>query len=271
MISPWRRATFLRPVAAAIFVIVPPVCLCQSAVATSYPLYTALSIVHGATQTAEALAPNTIATIYGTNLAGSTQSVSTADLVGGNLPESLGGVSIIVSGYYATLFFVSPTQVNFLVPYNLIASKVPVVLALDGRAGPTVSIQLNATAPGMFLYNGFVIATHLSGALISSAAPAQAGEIIVLYVAGLGRVTPDTTPGRIVTRAASIVAASQMQVLLAGKACPAANILYAGLAPGFAGLYQINLVVPPLTPSNPEIRISVGDSISPPAVQLALQ
>jgi uncharacterized protein (TIGR03437 family) len=248
-----------------------PQALAQQALAPPYPLYTAQSIVHGATQTAEALAPNTIATIYGTNLANSTVAVSSSQLVGSVLPETLGGVSVIVGGYYSSIFFASPTQVNFLVPYNLTAGNLPLVLTSQGLAGPSVTIQLNATAPGMFLYNGLAIATHLNGTLISAAAPAAAGEIIVIYVAGLGRVTPDTTPGRIAAAAASIVAASQMQVLLAGKACPAANILYAGLAPGFAGLYQVNLIIPPLTPSNPEIRIAVGTSISPPAVQLALQ
>jgi uncharacterized protein (TIGR03437 family) len=275
MISGHHRAAFMRLVAAVSFAIVAPGGLCCSATTPPYPFYTAQGIVHAATQTAEALAPNTIATLYGSNLSYKTDAVNSTDVVGGMLPESLDGVSIIVAGYYATLFYVSPGQVNFLVPYNLTAGPVTVVLICQGLAGPVVSIQLNATAPGMFLYNGFIIATHLSGTLISPAFPASAGEIIILYAAGLGRVTPDTTPGKIVTSAASIAAAAQMQILLAGKACPAANVLYAGLAPGFAGLYQINLIVPPLTAPNPEIRISFVTSlatfISPPALQLPLQ
>jgi uncharacterized protein (TIGR03437 family) len=257
--------------AAALFAVSAPIGLCQSVTASLYPAYTAQSIVQAATQLPEALAPNTIATIYGTNLAYATQAVNSSNLVGGIMPESLDGVSVIVAGYYASVFFVSPTQVNFLVPYNLTAGLATLVVTCQGLAGPIVSIQLNATAPGMFLYNGFIMATHLDGVLISAAAPASAGEIIVIYVAGLGRVTPDTTPGKIVTAAASIAAVSQMQVLLAGIACPPSNVLYAGLAPGFAGLYQVNLIVPPLTQPNPEIRISVGASISPPAVQLALR
>jgi uncharacterized protein (TIGR03437 family) len=48
-------------------------------------------------------------------------------------------------------------------------------------------------------------------------------------------------------------------------------VLYVGLAPGFAGLYQINLVVPPLTPSNPQIQLSEGNQVSPASTLLAVQ
>jgi uncharacterized protein (TIGR03437 family) len=242
---------------------------CQNASTPGFPYYTAQGIVHAATQTAQALAPNTIATIYGTNLAFSTQS---AGAVAGALPTEIDGVSVNVSGGYANLFFISPTQINFLIPYQFSATAtVSVIVVRQSAAGPTVQIQLNPTAPGLFVYNGFAMATHLNGTLISPALPATSGEIIVLYVVGLGHTTPDTTSGRIVSVAAPITALSQLQVELNGKICPPANVLYAGLAPGFAGLYQINLIVPPLTPSNPEIRVAVGNQISPASVLLALQ
>lgn len=234
------------------------------------PSYSAQSIVHAATQTVEALAPNTIATVYGTNLALNTVIAGTGTINNATLPTSLGGVTVLVSGITANLFFVSPTQINFLIPYDLTAGIVNVNVAVDALSGPVVPVQLNSTAPGLFLYNGFIIATHLNGTLISPAAPASGGEIIVIYVAGLGRTTPDTNSGKLVTSAASIVAAAQTQILLAGVACPQSSLLYVGLAPGFAGLYQINMIVPPLTPSNPELRVQVGPQISPPGTILAL-
>jgi uncharacterized protein (TIGR03437 family) len=250
----------------------PGVCQSKSStppvLPTTFPTYTAQSIVHAATQTAQALAPNAIATIYGQNLAFDTASANPAN---GVLPTEMDGVSVNVNGTLANLFFISPTQINFLIPYNLTPGVVLIVVERQSAAGPTVQVQLNATAPGMFIYNGFAIATHVNGTLISPASPATSGEIIVIYVVGLGRTNPDTYSGRLAPFAASIVAAPQLQVLLAGKVCPAANILYAGLAPTFAGLYQINLIVPPLTPANPEIRISVGAPISPASVLLALQ
>jgi uncharacterized protein (TIGR03437 family) len=237
----------------------------------TYPTYTSQSIVNAATQTAEALAPNTIATIYGSNLAFDTATVTTSNLISGDLPTTLDGVTVIVDGWLANVFFVSPTQINFLVPYPLIAGNVTVSVSRQGASGPAVPIQLNSTSPGLFVYNGFAIATHVNGTLISATSPASIGEIVVVYVVGLGRTTPDTTAGKIATSAATIAAISQLQVLLAGQPCPAGTVLYAGLAPGFAGLYQINMIVPPKTPPNPAIQIAVGAQISPAGVMLAVQ
>jgi uncharacterized protein (TIGR03437 family) len=237
------------------------------------PSYSAASIVNAATQTAGALAPNTIATLYGTNLAFDTAAVTAANLNAGTLPTSLDGVSVLVYNMAAPLLFVSPGQINFIVPYGLLAGMVTVVVTRQNVAGPVVTIQLDATSPGLFLWNGnMAIATHLDGSLASSTAPARAGEIIVLYAAGLGSVSPATTSGRLAPSAASMVAKSQMQVLLNSTPCSAASVLYAGLAPGFAGLYQINLTLPTPVPVNPQIQIAVaGAQTSPAAIQLATQ
>ncbi|MGD1069087.1 MAG: hypothetical protein ABSB15_03020 [Bryobacteraceae bacterium] len=246
----------------------PAALLCQAA--STAPSYSAASIVNAATQTAGPLAPNALATLYGTNLAFDTVAAST--LIGGTLPSSLDGVSLSVGNIAAPLLFVSPGQINFIVPYDLLPDTVTVYVARQNLAGPVVTIQLNATAPGLFSWNGNqAIAIHLNGTLISADSPAHAGEIVVVYAAGLGRTSPDTSSGRIAGSAASIVAAAQMQVLLNGAPLPAASVLYAGLAPGFAGLYQINLVLPTPVPVNPQIQIAFGPLVSPASIQLAAQ
>ncbi len=238
----------------------------------SAPFYTANSIVNGATQTAEALAPNAIATLYGTGLSFTTRAVASTDVVRGVMPTQLDGVAVWVNAIPCSLFLVSPTQINFLVPYQLIAGTVSVIVARDGQAGPSVNIQLNSTSPGLFLWNGNnAVAIHLNGKVVSSILPAVPGETIVIYAGGLGRTAPDTSGGQLATAAFPIYYASQLRVLLNGVACPPGNILYAGLAPGFAGLYQINLVLPPDLTSNPEIRVVIGTQISPPSIQLAVQ
>jgi uncharacterized protein (TIGR03437 family) len=136
------------------------------------PLYTAQSVVNAATQTVVALAPNTIATLYGTNLAFDTRAVAATDIVRGLMPTSLDGVGVWVNSIPCSLFYVSPTQINFLVPYQLTAGTVTLVVARDSQAGPTVSIQLNSSSPGLFLWDGNnAVAGHLNGVALSEASP----------------------------------------------------------------------------------------------------
>lgn len=240
--------------------------------AGSAPDYSTQSIVNGATQTLEALAPNTIATIYGTNLAFDTRAVASTDIVAGLMPTSLDGVGVWVNGIACSLFLISPTQINFIVPYQLTAGTVSLLVARDSQAGPTVSIQLNNTSPGLFLWNGNnAVAVHLNGQVISPASPAAPGEIVVLYAGGLGRTSPDIANGKLATSAFSLYFASQLQILFNGTPVPRAAVLYAGLAPGFAGLYQINLRLPAILTANPQIQVAIGTEISPTAIQLYVQ
>jgi uncharacterized protein (TIGR03437 family) len=240
--------------------------------ASSAPAYTAAGIVQAATQTVEALAPNTIATIYGTNLAFTTHALAESDLVKGTVPTTLGGVKVYVNGLESSLFYVSPGQVNFLVPYEITAATGTVQIVRDGVAGPAVTIQLAITAPGFFQWNGnFAVAEHADGSLISDASPAKAAEIVVLFAAGLGRTVPDVPSGHVVSSATSILYASQLQVVVNGTPCPASSIYYAGLTPGYAGLYQVNLKLPDTLPPNPTIQMVMGAQSSPASVQLSVQ
>jgi uncharacterized protein (TIGR03437 family) len=240
------------------------------------PFFTAAGIVQGATQVAQTLAPNTIATIYGTNLSWTTHILVAADLNGGTLPTSLDGVSVYVHNIESNLLYVSPTQINFLIPYELTVASAEVVVARQGIAGPigpdglpSVKIQMTTVAPGFFQWNGnFALAQHADGSLIDPGSPAQPGETIVLYAAGLGRTVPDSSSGVVPTAAATILYASQLQIMLNGVALPGASVQYAGVTPGYAGLYQINVVLPAVLPPNPQIQIVMGTEASPPAIQL---
>jgi uncharacterized protein (TIGR03437 family) len=239
---------------------------------TGYPSYTAAGIVHAATQLAQTLAPNTIATLYGTNLSFTTHAVTSSDLTGGALPTTMEGVTVYVAGQPAGLFFVSPGQINFLLPYAITTPTASVYVLRQGSGGPTVTIPLAGTSPGFFEWNGnLALAVHANGALITAASPASGGEVIILFAAGLGRTSPDIISGEVVSRATPILNLAQFRILLNGAALPAANVLYAGLAPGFSGLYQINLQLPAVLPSNPAIQIAIGAQVSPVTVQLPSQ
>jgi uncharacterized protein (TIGR03437 family) len=79
---------------------------------------------------------------------------------------------------------------------------------------------------------------------------------------------PDSSSGAIPKSAATILYASQLQILLNGSPLPEGSVQYAGATPGFAGLYQINVVLPDVLPPDPNIQVAIGTQVSPPAIQL---
>ena len=129
--------------------------------------------------------------------------------------------------------------------------------------GLSVRIKLLDSAPALFASEGQVAATHADGSLISPDSPARPGEIIVVYGAGLGRTDPSQIDGLIPRSAAGILLLDRLRVMLEGQPIPSENILYAGITPGSAGLYQINLRLPDqVTSENPELRIALGEQTS---------
>jgi uncharacterized protein (TIGR03437 family) len=235
------------------------------------PCYTEQSITSSASGTPGALAPNTLATIYGTNLSFVERAISADDIQTGELPEVLPGtgVHVFVAGLPGHIYYVSPVQVNFLVPCNLRATEVPIQLVRDGTAGPTVWLQLREASPALFQLDAeHVVASMLDYSVITAEAPAHPGQWVILWATGLGPVLPPATYGMIPLQAARIQKIEDFHVFLDGLAVAETLIGYAGVAPGWAGLYQINLRLPEGVGDNPEIRIAVGEEISPPALRL---
>ena len=235
------------------------------------PIYDATSIVNAADNQSGALAPNTLGTIYGANLAYSTAAIAPGNIQGGVLPVVLGSseTEVFVNHYAADLYYVSPSQINFLVPPNMLAGPAVVQVTIDGLAGPAISFTLAAAAPGLFqldLQNA--VATEPDGSVLTPASPAKPGDIVTLYATGLGEVTPPAIYGQLPTAAAPLVAGANLSILLDGVPVAPGAIQYAGVAPGFAGLYQINVFLPASTGSNPEIRLQLDGATSIPGVHL---
>ena len=250
------------------------------------PVYTAESVVNSASGLGAALAPNTLCTIYGKNLSWTTRQVQQSDIAGGQLPTVLTGtgVRVFVRNIAAYILYVSPTQINFLISSQLMPGPADLWVALDGQAGPTVTVNLAEAAPALFLWaessskplaaiaerllfeketNGYkwALATHDS--------PARPGETIVLYATGLGQTDPPVDEGRLPTMAAEVLERYLFDITLDGTKVERENIQYAGVAPTFGGLYQINLKLPDWAPENPEIRIVMKSGESPAGVRVA--
>jgi uncharacterized protein (TIGR03437 family) len=243
------------------------------------PCYTAASIANSASNLAGPYSPNSFLSIYGIDLSYVSRAIGPGDINAGQLPWVLTGteVSVLIGGISAYMYYVSPNQVNVLIPSLLIPGPVTVELENRSLYGPAVQITLVAAAPALFQADATtVIATHGNGPLVTAESPASPGEVVVLYATGLGETAPAAISGLLPEMASPLADLADFEVLLNGTAVDPQLIQYAGDAPGFAGLFQINLQLPGDTPPNPEIQIgftsaSPESSLSPPQLFLPVQ
>ena len=231
------------------------------------PAFPPDGVVNSANGSPGSLTPNTLATLYGSNLSLAT-AAALGDVSSATLPTMLAGVRVIVGGFFASLLYVSPGQVNFLVPVSLIPGQTDISVVRGITRTPTAQITLLDAAPALFVADSKIVAQHADGNPISPDTPAHPGEVIVVYGTGLGRTDPSQVEGSVPRIAAPIALLDQLQVLLDGNAVPSENIWYAGIAPGFPGLYQVNLLLPAETGPAPELRIALGDQMSQASLRL---
>lgn len=238
------------------------------------PSYSASSIVNASNYVAGPFAPGSVVSIFGTNLAFFTQTLAAENISVSTLPTQLANISVYVDNQPAPMLFASPGQVNFLIPSTEIAGTSSIHIVRQSITGPTVNVTLVDSAPALFPNSdGLAIATDYNAAyaLCTAAAPAKPNDLIVLYATGLGRTQPNPDPGEIPTSAAPIVNIATLQVLLDGKPVPTSFINYAGVTPGYAGLYQINFYLPGDVGTNPQIQVAVAGQTSTTGVKLAVQ
>ena len=244
--------------------------LCEGLAWAQAPSYSAASIVNGANFTAGAAAPNSFLSLFGSNLAWDAQPLTTDLITNGCLPISLAGVQVWVGSAYAPLYYVSPTQINLLIPANLKPGPVTLRVVRQGVTGPEITLTLASAAPQLFATTeGYLIAQHADYSLINPDAPAHPGEVIVVYAIGLGQTAPQPEPGEIPTYPGWMTQLSDLQVTVGGVALTPDRIWYAGLTPGWPGLYQINLVLPDPLDANPELLVAVGSQVSSTGLKLA--
>jgi len=183
------------------------------------------------------LAPGTIVQIFGSGLAATTGSTSVP------LPTVLNGTSVLIGGELAPLYFVSSGQINAQIPVDLLPGQEYQVLVVANNAYTTPdAIHIAPVTPGIArLANGQVIAQHADFSLVSEDAPAKPGEYLVAYLAGMGLTDNPVGTGAEAPSSPLAAVNASASVAVDGEA---ASVLFAGLTPGFIGLYQINFQVP---------------------------
>ena len=201
------------------------------------------------------IAPGSIVSIYGERLAQQTLPASTIPL-----PPSLSNTTVVIGGQTAPLYFVSAGQVNIQVPYGLNVNTTQQVLVTQGVAySQPISIDVASGQPAVFVdtsvsaTQGLVIAVRVDGSSQTQfeakpGSPAKAGDVLVIFCAGLGPVSPGVADGDKPGGLSSTTNAVQVSV---GGVNTTPS--FAGLTPGFVGLYQVNAALP--------AGITAGDAV----------
>lgn len=232
--------------------------------AQSTPPVIASGGIRNAADYGTALAPGAMVSIFGTNLAPRTTAASAVPL-----PTTLEGVTVeAVSGFTVTplpLYFVSPGQINAQLPYTIAGTSLPIRVRTAGGASASQSIAISPRAPRLFTRTmdgkGEAILLHAATyRLVTEAEPAAPGEYLILYLTGLGEVSPAIQPGRPGGDGGALGALNRVTATvtatISGQNAP---VVFAGLAPGFVGVYQLNIQAPAgLTPGRPWISVLVS-------------
>ncbi len=185
------------------------------------------------------ISPGEFVTLYGTGLAKSNQTAAPP------YPPSLNGVTVSINNKPAPLYFVSPGQLNVLVPFATTGPTATIVVQNSGVNSNTVTVPVAATSPGVYSLDqsgsGGGAILHADYSLVSAAKPAAAGETILIYLTGLGAVTPTLSDGTAGNTGTLYRANTDLVVYVGGQP---ATVLFKGQAPGFPGLYQLNVTLP---------------------------
>jgi uncharacterized protein (TIGR03437 family) len=200
----------------------------------------------------DSIASGQFISIYGSGLAAQTVTATTLPF-----PKSLGQVSVSINGTQAPVYYVSSGLIICIVPYELTGTSATIKVTNNTTESNAVTVGAAPFAPGILADNelgfGDGAITHLDNTLVNAASPAKVGETVQLYAIGLGALTTPVTDGNGFTGIDNAV----VEPVVFINSVPAA-VAYWGLTED-AGLYQIDVTIPPGTPSG-EQSIAVASS-----------
>jgi uncharacterized protein (TIGR03437 family) len=212
------------------------------------------------------ISPGGLVSIYGQDLATSTGG-------GGNppFPTQVNGTQVLMGGQTLPLRYVGAGQVNAQVPFGLATNTQQQLVV---QRGTTLSVPQDvvvaAAQPGIYTQNasgsgpGIIVDASQSYQLVTSQTPAAAGDVLVIYCNGLGAVNPAIPTGTPAPLAGPLsYTVNPVTLTIGGISTPVA---FAGLAPGYPDLYQVNTTVPAGLPSGTQVPVvlSVAGQSSPP-------
>lgn len=233
---------------------------------SSFVAYAPLTSVNAGSYLTGAASSAIIAS-FGSNLAGGVEIAKTQPL-----PTELGGVSVLVDGNPAGLFFVSPTQINYLVPDDLLPGAAMVTVMRNGQVVAQGALELGNVGPSVFTADssgtgvpaGLLLrvkangqqsyeplAKYENGKVTPVTITRNAGDKLYLVLYGTGWRGGDDTDNN-----SGNGVAENLEVTIGNAK---ATVLFAGEAPGFSGLDQMNVEIPANVTGTVTIVVKVGD------------
>ncbi len=245
------------------------------------------SVVNAATfADSGAVAPGSFVTLYGLNW-------STGSHTADGLPllSSLNGTQVTLDGAPLPMQFAGQPaadyQINALVPWDL-APNVPhqLIVQYGDRASVGIPVTVAGIDPGVFTFPGpqhygavIIASGDNSGAVAAPSGaipnrlsqPVKKGQYITIYCTGLGAVDQTPADGAAAPSSPLDATIATPVISIGGANVPASPQDFSGLAPGFAGLYQINVKVPDNAPSGDMIPLTVSIvGATSPVVNIAI-
>lgn len=212
------------------------------------------------------ISPGGVMTLFGTGFP-ATNATASAPPFG----PMLAGVSVTVNGTPAPVYSVaglaSPPQISAIVPFAVTGSTATIVVTVNGTKSNSVVVPLSPTSPGIFSIpaNGIssAAALHANYSIISATNPATQGEIISMYLTGLGATNPKVNDGAAAPGTPPLaLITGGISIYVGGVQVPANQIYYAGLAPTLAGLYQVNFMIPKVPAGNVSVAVLTNEGFT---------
>jgi uncharacterized protein (TIGR03437 family) len=217
------------------------------------------------------------ATIQGSSLSAMTDTWGSL-IVNGKLPTTVDGVSVTVGGQPAYVDYISPGQINFIVP-NVASGPQPVVVTNSFGTSASFTATVNSFGPAFFPWQNSdqVIATRQDFSYVAkngtirgaTSVPAKPGDVIILWGTGFGPTTPAVAEGQ-ETPSDTIYSTSLLPTITINNI--SATVYGAALSPGSAGLYQVAIQVPnSLGNGDWPVIATIGGVSSPAGAILSVQ
>lgn len=187
------------------------------------------------------LAPGSLATLSGSGFASAVMEGTLP------LPRQLEDVYVALDGVRVPLLMVAPDQINFQVPWETATGNLPLTVSVKGQLSDAYTVAIESVSPAIFNVS------REDGSLITRDSPASPGELLIVWATGLGPVR-DAMPSGEPTPPGNLGTPELPAVQVNGTE---AQVAFAGLSPGWIGLYQVNVFVPSGVPSGASVPLEL--------------